>query len=243
MTAASSLAAVSSAAPPAVEAVELARAFGPRRAVDGVSFALPAGECLALFGPNGAGKTTLLRMLAGLLRPTRGAARIGGEALAGSGEVRRRVGLISHHSLLYGALTARENVEFAARLYGLADPAGAAEAALARMKVLERAEAPVRRLSRGLQQRVSIARAMVHGPDVVLLDEPFTGLDDVSSERLRARLTAIRRRGAIVLVTTHELEAIEPIVDAAYLLARGRVEPLAAGAGSLRDRYRRQAQV
>jgi heme exporter protein A len=188
-----------------VEAVELARAFGPRRAVDGVSFALAPGECLALFGPNGAGKTTLLRLLAGLLRPTRGAARIGGEALAGSGEVRRRVGLISHHSLLYGALTARENVEFAARLYGLADPAGAAEAALARMKVLERAEAPVRRLSRGLQQRVSIARAMVHGPDVVLLDEPFTGLDDVGARALTEALEALAAHGAALVLVTHNL--------------------------------------
>src|SRR5688500_14471748 len=104
---------------PAVEAEGLTRTFGPRRAVDGVTVAVHAGECLALFGPNGAGKTTLLRMLAGLLKPTRGAARVGGAALGGADgvAVRARVGLISHHSLLYAALTARENVEFAARLY------------------------------------------------------------------------------------------------------------------------------
>ncbi|AHG91730.1 ABC transporter related protein [Gemmatirosa kalamazoonensis] len=171
-------------ATPVVEAVGLTRAFGAgRRAVDDVSFALGGGECLALFGPNGAGKTTLLRMLAGLLRPTRGTARIGGVSLDrdAAPAVRARVGLISHHSLLYAALSARENVEFAARLYGVPDPARAAMASLERMRVADRANTPVRRLSRGLQQRVSIARAMVHQPSIVLLDEPFTGLDEVGA--------------------------------------------------------------
>lgn len=191
--------------PPALEAVGLRRVFGPRRAVDGVAFALAPGECLALFGPNGAGKTTLLRMLAGLLSPTAGEARVAGRPIGEDPAVRARVGLISHHSLLYAALTARENVEFAARLYGLPNPAAAARQALERMRVADRAETPARRLSRGLQQRVSIARAMVHEPDVVLLDEPFTGLDELGARALTEALTALRAHGAALVLVTHNL--------------------------------------
>jgi heme exporter protein A len=190
---------------PAVEAEGLTRRFGPRRAVDGVSFALAPGECLALFGPNGAGKTTLLRMVAGLLKPTSGSARIGGVPLGAGPEVRARVGLISHHSLLYSALTSRENVEFAARLYGVRDPAAAAMAALERMRVADRADTPVRRLSRGLQQRVSIARAMVHAPRIVLLDEPFTGLDEVGARALTDAIGELKAHGAALVLVTHNL--------------------------------------
>jgi heme exporter protein A len=173
--------------------------------VDGVSFALAAGDCLALFGPNGAGKTTLLRMLAGLLSPTAGEARVAGQPIAGDPAVRARVGLISHHALLYAALTAQENVAFAARLYGLSDPEGAARAALERMRVADRADTPVRRLSRGLQQRVSIARAMVHDPRVVLLDEPFTGLDEAGARALTDALTTLKALGAALVLVTHNL--------------------------------------
>ena len=183
----------------------LRRAFGPRRAVDGVSFALAGGDCLALFGPNGAGKTTLLRMLSGLLSPSAGEARVGGHPIARDPVVRARVGLISHHAMLYAALTAQENVAFAARLYGLRDPEGAAREALARMRVLDRADTPVRRLSRGLQQRVSIARAMVHEPRVVLLDEPFTGLDDAGARALTDALTTLKAHGAALVLVTHNL--------------------------------------
>ncbi|WP_284348863.1 heme ABC exporter ATP-binding protein CcmA [Roseisolibacter agri] len=181
------------------------RAFGPRRAVDGVTLAIAGGDCLALFGPNGAGKTTLLRMLAGLLSPSAGEARVGGQPIARDPEVRARVGLISHHAMLYAALTAQENVAFAARLYGLPDPEGAAREALARMRVLDRADTPVRRLSRGLQQRVSIARAMVHEPRVVLLDEPFTGLDEAGARALTDALTTLKAHGAALVLVTHNL--------------------------------------
>ena len=197
----------STATAPVVEAVGLVRTFGARRAVDDVSFALDAGECLALFGPNGAGKSTLLRMLAGLLRPTRGSARIGGVSLErdAAPEVRARVGLISHHSLLYAALTARENVELAARLYAVPDAPRAAMAALERMRVADRADTAVRRLSRGLQQRVSIARAMVHEPRVVLLDEPFTGLDEVGARALTDAIGELKAHGAALVLVTHNL--------------------------------------
>ena len=190
---------------PALEATELARLYGRRRALDGVSFALGPGDCLALFGPNGAGKTTLLRILAGLLKPTRGTARIGGVPVRGEGAARALVGLISHQSLLYAPLTAHENVAFTARLYGEPDPDGAARRALARLRMTERADQPVRALSRGLQQRVSIARAIVHEPRVLLLDEPYTGLDEAGAAALTGVLVALQQAGATLLLVTHNL--------------------------------------
>ena len=161
-----------SASVAAVEASALAKRFAGRAAVDGVDFELGAGDCLALFGPNGAGKTTLLRLVAGLLRPSAGSVRLAGTELRRDAAARGRVGLLSHQNMLYAPLTARENVEFFARLYGLPDARGRAAAALGAMRVLDRADVAVRTLSRGLQQRVSIARAIVHDPRVLLLDEP-----------------------------------------------------------------------
>src|SRR5829696_3700082 len=133
-----------------VEADSVARAFGARRVVDGVSLTVRAGECLALFGPNGAGKTTLLRLLGGLLKPSGGTARIAGENVPGGPEIRRRIGVISHRTLLYDALTARENVEFFARLYGVANPEEATTRSLERMRIADQADSPVRSLSRGM---------------------------------------------------------------------------------------------
>lgn len=200
----------------------LRRAFNGRAAVDGVSFDLDAGECLALFGPNGAGKTTLLRMLAGLLRPTAGEARIGGVALPGGAAARAVVGLISHESMLYRALTPEENVEFAARLHGVREPRRAAQRALERMGIIAHARTPVRALSRGMQQRVSIARAMVHGPRVVLLDEPFTGLDAAGAAALTALLAELRADGAALLLVTHNLPDGLALATHAAIMHAGR---------------------
>jgi heme exporter protein A len=191
--------------PPVVEVAELTRAFGSRMAVGGVTFSLAAGECLALFGPNGAGKTTLLRVLAGLLKPTSGSARVSGIALPGGSVARSRVGLISHHTMLYDALSPRENVAFAARLYGIRDPRERVDAALQRMAMLERAETPVRSLSRGMQQRVSIARAMVHSPQLVLADEPYSGLDDSGARALTSLLRELLSGGTSIIIVTHNL--------------------------------------
>jgi heme ABC exporter ATP-binding subunit CcmA len=190
---------------PVVEAVGLTRRFGRRVAVRELTFEVSNGECLALFGPNGAGKTTLLRVLAGLLRPTSGAARIGGVKLPGGAEARAVVGLISHQSMLYAALTARENVEFSACLYGVDSPREAALRALRRMRLEDRADSPVRSLSRGMQQRVSIARAIVHDPRVVLLDEPYTGLDEVGAAALSNALESLKAAGAALVLVTHHL--------------------------------------
>ncbi|HEY0777319.1 MAG TPA: ABC transporter ATP-binding protein [Gemmatirosa sp.] len=212
------------APPPALEAVALARRYGPRRAVDGVSFALAPGDCLALFGPNGAGKSTLLKMLGGLLRPTNGEARVAGRAIGGDdGAVRGAVGLISHQSQLYAALTAHENVAFAARRYGVPDPDAAALLALEQLRVAERASTPVRRLSRGLQQRVSIARAIVHAPAVLLCDEPYTGLDTVGADALTATLVALRAAGAALVLVTHQLGEGLALATQVAVLVAGRL--------------------
>ena len=192
-------------APTAIEAIGLMRSFGRRVAIRDLTFQIRDGECLALFGPNGAGKTTLLRVLAGLLRPTRGTARVAGVDLPGGAEARAVVGLISHQTMLYAALTALENVEFSARLYGVPDPRAAAVRALDRMRLAERADSPVRSLSRGMQQRVSIARAIVHDPRVVLLDEPYTGLDEGGASALSEALQSSRSAGAALVLVTHHL--------------------------------------
>jgi heme exporter protein A len=213
---------ISTSAAPSVEVVELAREFGPTKAVAGVSFSLAPGECLALFGPNGAGKTTLLRVLAGLLKPTSGSARISGIALPGGPLARSRVGLISHHTMLYEALSARENVTFSARLYGIRDARARVDDALKRMSMLERADASVRSLSRGMQQRVSIARAMVHSPQLVLADEPYSGLDESGARSLTALLQELRSAGTAIIVVTHNLVEGLSLATHAAVMQRGK---------------------
>jgi heme exporter protein A len=193
------------AAPAALSADGLVRAFGARRAVNGVSLTLAEGDCLALFGPNGAGKTTLLRLLGGLLKPTSGRTVLHGTPLPGNAETRRLVGLISHHAMLYPALTVRENVRFAAECQGVIGADDATTAVLNRLRVRDREHMPVRFLSRGLQQRVSIARALVHGPRLVLLDEPYTGLDEVGALAFTEALRELKASGATLVLVTHNL--------------------------------------
>lgn len=190
---------------PVVQATALGRRFGARRAVDGVDFTLHAGEALALFGPNGAGKTTLLRLLAGLLRPSAGTATVAGERLPGAASARAQVGVIGHGTMLYASLSALENVEFAARLQGIASPAAAARAALERMRLGDRASTPVRTLSRGMQQRVAIARATVHRPRLLLCDEPFGALDEPGASALGELLAGLRADGSAVVLVTHDV--------------------------------------
>lgn len=206
-----------------VEATALTRSFGNRRAVDRVTLAIGAGECLALFGPNGAGKTTLLRLLAGLLRPTSGQARVDGVALPGGAAARGAVGLISHQTMLYPALTALENVEFAARLHGVPNASVAARAALGRLAIADRADTPVRSLSRGMQQRVTVARALVHSPRVLLLDEPFTGLDDAGSTTLTDTLAVLAREGAALLLVTHDVREGLALATHVAVMRRGSI--------------------
>jgi heme exporter protein A len=202
-----------------VQAIALVRSFGGRQAVSGVSFSLHAGECLAVFGPNGAGKSTLLRVLAGILKPTSGSALVCGEAHPANSEARARVGYVAHGSMLYAALTALENVTFTARMFGLPNPVRAAADALERIGASRFSAAPVRTLSRGQQQRVAIARALVHAPSVLLLDEPYSGLDEPGSRRLSALLSQFRLAGAALVVVTHNMpEGLSLASHAAIML-------------------------
>jgi heme exporter protein A len=223
---------------------DVSRNFGRRRALSGVSFSIAAGQVAALLGANGSGKSTLLAIAATLLSPTSGAVNYGSAtAESGGAGLRGRIGLLGHDLYLYTELTAEENLRFFAELYGLDRVERRVEEALHAAGLDDRARDPVTSFSRGMRQRLALERALLHEPRLLLLDEPFTGLDDASSAALRARLAHVRETGAIVLVTTHDLEAIDTIVDAAYVLSRGRCAPLVSGAGSLRDRYRRQVQA
>ena len=225
-------------APPAIEASELTRRFGRRFAIRELTFRVGAGECLALFGPNGAGKTTLLRVLAGLLRPTSGTARVAGVELPGGAESRAVVGLISHQTMLYAALTSLENVEFTARLYGIPNPRAAAMRALERMRLADRAESLVRSLSRGMQQRVSIARAIVHEPSVVLLDEPYTGLDEAGASALSDTLLSLRGGGAALVLVTHHLSEGLALATHVAIMRDGRFVRYEDRDGIEPERYR-----
>ncbi|MES2359545.1 MAG: heme ABC exporter ATP-binding protein CcmA [Gemmatimonadota bacterium] len=220
-----------------LQATDLVRNFGTRRAVNGVSLTLVAGDCLALFGPNGAGKTTLLRMLGGLLRPTSGSAAIEGIPLPGSADVRARVGLVSHQTMLYDALTARENVEFSARMYGVQDARAAADQVLARLGAASFADVRVRSLSRGMQQRVSVARAIVHSPSVLLADEPFTGLDAAGASALTGMLAGLRDSGATIIIVTHNLDEALALCTAAAIMREGRFVRLDRAPIPAREEY------
>ncbi|HXE57889.1 MAG TPA: heme ABC exporter ATP-binding protein CcmA [Gemmatimonadales bacterium] len=227
---------------PLLAAAGLERSFGRTRVLRGVDLAVGAGETLAVFGPNGAGKTTLLRILAGLMRPSRGEVRILGRPLRrGAADARRPIGLLSHQPMLYGDLTLAENLEFAARLYDLDDPAGAARRALAAVGLDDRAASPVRELSRGLVQRGAIARALLHDPRVLLLDEPFTGLDAAAADRLRALLRREAAGGRALVIVTHVLEEAWELADRVGVLVAGRwalEEPRPGPLAAFVPRYR-----
>jgi len=206
-----------------LEAIELVRTFGGCRAVDGVSFQLDRGLLLAIFGPNGAGKSTLLRMLAGVLRPTSGQIRVAGEAArVPDREWRRRVGVVSHESFLHGHLTAEENLLFYGRLFGLPHLKERVGEHVEAMGLREGAGVPVADLSRGFQQRVALARALLHDPEVVLLDEPYTGLDAHAAGLLREQLGALKDGQRTVVLVTHNLRQGLELADRVAIQVRGR---------------------
>ncbi len=223
--------------------LEVTRTFGRRRALNRVSFSCRAGEIVALLGPNGAGKSTLLSIAATLLQPTAGAVHYGSRtARSAAASLRARIGLLAHDLYLYPELTAEENLRFFGRLYGLDDVNDVVEAALERASLGERRADPVAGFSRGMRQRLAIERALLHAPRLALLDEPFTGLDDTATTAFKARLASLRASGCIVLLTTHDLEAIDGAVDRAIVLMDGRlsaIDPADAGGIGLRERYRR----
>ena len=191
--------------------------------LSGLDLTLAEGETLAVVGPNGAGKTTLLRILAGLLRPSAGEVRLDGRSVRTADPASRAaIGLLSHRAMLYDDLTLQENLEFAARLHGLPDPAGAAREALAQVELDSRAGDSPRTLSRGLLQRAALCRALLHHPRLLLLDEPFTGLDVQAAERLRALLAARRPVGLGTIVVTHQVSEIWDLATRVLVLVGGR---------------------
>ena len=227
---------------PLLEARGVQRSFGRVRILQGLDLSLNPGEALAVIGPNGAGKSTLLRVLAGLLRPDQGDIRVLGQPLTrGSHRVRGSVGLLSHQSLLYDDLTLLENLAFAATLYDLPRPREAAASALEAVGLLDRRAALPRRLSRGLLQRAALARALLHRPRLILLDEPFTALDPAASERLRLDLEARLRQGAGLIFVTHQLTEVWDLASRVAVLVQGRWRANEPRAGSLEafvPRYR-----
>ena len=191
---------------PVLEARGLVREYGPVVAVRDVDLAVGEGEFLTIFGPNGAGKSTLLGMLGGAMRPTRGNVFIRGVRLEyGQVEWRHRIGILSHRGFLYGRLTAEENLRFYGRLFGLEDLDRLVSERLDRVGLTNRAGFQARQLSHGMRQRLSLARALLHDPDVVLLDEPYTGLDPSAAAVLRDVLTELRDGRRTVVMVTHNL--------------------------------------
>jgi heme exporter protein A len=228
---------------PSLEAVGLVRNFGPITAVDDVSFALREGDFLTIFGPNGAGKTTLLGMLGGGLRPTAGEVRIGNHRVGiRSSDWRHRVGVLSHQSFLYGHLTCAENLRFFGRLYGLGDLESRVPDRLERVGLRGRADAPVRSLSRGMRQRLALARTLLHDPEVVLLDEPYTGLDAHAADVLREVLSSLKDGRRTVVLVTHNLGQGLELAERILVQVRGRIvfdRPRAdIDATSFESRYR-----
>ena len=207
---------------PALRASGLGKRFGRSAALDGIDFELAAGASLALLGPNGAGKSTLLRLLAGLARPTSGSLRVAGMP-AHLPAARRQVGFIGHASLLYPYLTARENLLFAARLHQVPDVDARVERWLERAGLSGVAALPVSHFSRGMSQRLAIARGLVHDPHLLLLDEPFAGLDARAANRLAEQLAALHAAGRTLVLVTHDLKRAAELSDRAIVLAAGRI--------------------
>jgi heme exporter protein A len=190
----------------------------------GVDLEVAEGEFLTLFGPNGAGKTTLIRCVSSLTRPSAGTVRLRGEDLSKAAtSLRRHIGLISHNPLLYGDLTAEENLRFFARMYDLADAQARIDAALQQVGLFARRRDPVRDYSRGMVQRLAIARAILHDPSIMLLDEPYTGLDLQAADMLRSVLQDLAASNRTVILTTHNLEQGLEMCDRAAILHRGKI--------------------
>ena len=207
----------------AIRTRKLSKVFGTRKAVDKVSIEVPQGAFLSIFGPNGAGKTTLLRMLSTLTRPTDGSASLMGIDLREDPEAARgRIGLISHNAMLYPDLTAEQNLLLYAKLYGLADPEARVMELLEAVELKHRRRDVVRTFSRGMTQRLSIARALIHDPDVVFLDEPYSGLDPHAVD-IFDQLIEKQREGRTFVMVSHDLRKGFDMCTHALVLARGRV--------------------
>ena len=209
----------------ALEVRGVSKFFGDLPALRRVSLSVEPGDSVLLYGANGAGKTTLLRTLSGLARPNEGEVLFAGRPLAKNSQaVHARIGFVSHATFLYGELTGRENVRLFGRLFEISDLEPKIDRALALFSVRERADEPVRHLSRGLQQRVSLARALLHDPTFLLLDEPFTGLDAASARNLEQMLAALPDTGKGLVFSTHSFAQGASIARRVVVLDRGQVK-------------------
>lgn len=205
-----------------IEAENVCKTFAWTPVLQGVSCRIHTGEIVCLFGPNGAGKTTLLRMLATLLQPTSGALRLFGQPPT-SAAVRRRLGFLGHESFLYPDLTPIENLTFYSRAYQLTNGAQRIDHVLERVGLQQWRDTPMRVFSRGMEQRLSLARTLLHEPDLFLLDEPYTGLDARGIAILQAELATVQEQGKTVVLTTHDVALGLDIASRALILHRGRI--------------------
>ncbi|MCK5711389.1 MAG: heme ABC exporter ATP-binding protein CcmA [Hyphomicrobiaceae bacterium] len=211
-------------APPVVqlEGRKLVKKYGARTVVNQVDVHVGAGEIVGLLGPNGAGKTTTFRILASLSRPSMGGVNIAGYRLPDQASaVRRRLGVVSHQPLLYGDLTAEENLRFYARMYGVRDLQSRVAEVLELVGLTPRRRDLVRTYSRGMQQRLAIGRAVLHDPDVMLFDEPHTGLDQDASAMLDTVLREVAARGRTVVMTSHDLARAADLASRFDVISRG----------------------
>lgn len=207
----------------AVEVRGLTRTFGVRKALDNVDFDLPKGAFLSIFGPNGAGKTTLVRILTTLSAPSKGSVKVCGlDVVEESDKLRSKIGLISHNPLLYPDLTAEENLQFFAEMYGVEDPAERARELLISVELDHRRLDTVSTFSRGMLQRLSIARALLHRPEMLFLDEPYSGLDPHAMDILDNLIAQVRHDHTFVMIS-HDLDKGLELCSHALILARGKV--------------------
>lgn len=201
---------------------KLVKRFGLKAVLRGLDFEVQPGEFVALLGPNGAGKTTFLRILASLSRPSLGEVSVAGYKLPNeAAAVRARLGVVSHLPLLYGDLSAEENLRFYGRMYGISDLEERITEVLEMVGLEARRRDLVRTFSRGMQQRLAIGRAVLHDPDVMLFDEPYTGLDQDASSMLDEVLQTVAARGRTVVMTSHDLARAEDLATRFDILSRG----------------------
>lgn len=207
-----------------IQARGLVKRYGTSTALRGVDVRVPRGQFVTVFGPNGAGKTTLTKILATLTRPSEGEALLDGVPVDEGAGVRRKVGLVSHKSFLYGDLTPWENLLFYSKMYDVEDGESRITEVLKLVGLEDRVNDPVRSFSRGMEQRLAIARAILHEPEILLLDEPYTGLDLAAAEILKGVLESVLEMRRTVLMTTHDVSRGLEFCERALILVDGRVE-------------------